>query len=97
MGASLLIAYATRYGATGEVAEVIGARLAELGHSVDVREVAQVGSLDGYSAVVLGTPARGGTPVSGFTSCSACARARGGVRFGAGFKGGRFGAGARSA
>jgi len=45
MATRFSIAYATRYGSTGEVAEAIGARLADLGHGVDVRKATQVRSL----------------------------------------------------
>jgi len=56
MEAKLLVAYATRYGSTAEVAEAVGARLRECGSDVDVKPVAQAGSLEGYEAVVFGTP-----------------------------------------
>ncbi len=56
MAASILIAYATRYGSTREVAEAISARLRERGLSVDVRRAREVRSLDGFSAVILGAP-----------------------------------------
>ncbi len=56
MSDSILIAYATRYGSTHEVAEQIAATLRESGLSVDVHPAKQVQSLDGYRAVVLGAP-----------------------------------------
>jgi menaquinone-dependent protoporphyrinogen oxidase len=56
MTASVLIAYATRYGSTLEVAEAIGAQLRERGLSVDVRRAREVRSLEGFDAVVLGAP-----------------------------------------
>ena len=56
MGSKLLVAYATRYGSTAEVAEAVGARLREKEFEVDVKPVAQARSLDGYDAVVFGTP-----------------------------------------
>ncbi len=56
MAASILVTYATRYGSTKEVADAVGARLRELGLEVDVKPVRMVRSLDGYGAVVLGTP-----------------------------------------
>ena len=56
MAGSVLIAYATRYGSTQEVAEAVGARLRERGLRVQVRRAREVHSLDGFSAVVVGTP-----------------------------------------
>ncbi|RJQ51638.1 MAG: flavodoxin [Actinobacteria bacterium] len=56
MASSILVSYATRYGSTQEVADAIGARLRELGFQVDVRPVRDVAGLEGYDAVVLGTP-----------------------------------------
>jgi menaquinone-dependent protoporphyrinogen oxidase len=52
--ASVLVAYATKYGSTREVAETIGARLRERGVTIDVRAAGDVASLDGYDAVVFG-------------------------------------------
>lgn len=51
----ILVAYATVYGSTQEVAEAIGTTLREQGLEADVRPAAEVRSLDGYAAVVLGT------------------------------------------
>ena len=56
MSNSILVAYATRYGSTQEVAERIAATLRESGLMVDVQPVKQVRTLDGYRAVVLGAP-----------------------------------------
>lgn len=56
MNASILIAYATRYGATQEVAAVIAATLREHGLAVDVQPMHDVQTLDAYGAVVLGAP-----------------------------------------
>ena len=53
MAASILIAYATRYGATPKVAETVGATLRERGFAVEVRRAWAVRSLDGFDAVVL--------------------------------------------
>lgn len=50
----ILVAYATRYGSTEEVAERIAAILREGGHSVVLRPAPEVRSLEGYDAVVLG-------------------------------------------
>jgi menaquinone-dependent protoporphyrinogen oxidase len=56
MADSILVAYATRYGSTQEVAEAMGARLRERGLGVEVRRAREVRSLDGFNAVVLGAP-----------------------------------------
>jgi menaquinone-dependent protoporphyrinogen oxidase len=54
----VLIAYATRAGSTGEIAQRISEKLCAQGFSVDVRLVDAVNSLDGYDAVVLGSAIR---------------------------------------
>jgi menaquinone-dependent protoporphyrinogen oxidase len=56
MSDSILVAYATRYGSTQEVAEKIAATLREEGLTVDVQPVKQVRTLEGYRAVVVGAP-----------------------------------------
>jgi menaquinone-dependent protoporphyrinogen oxidase len=56
MSASVLIAYATRYGSTQEVAEAVAVTLREGGLEVDLQPMRKVRSLDGYRAVVLGAP-----------------------------------------
>jgi len=53
--ASVLVAFATRYGSTQEVAEAVAATLRERRLEVDLRPAREVRSLEGYSAVVLGT------------------------------------------
>jgi menaquinone-dependent protoporphyrinogen oxidase len=52
--ACVLVAYATKYGATREVADAVAAAFREHGVKADVRPARDVRSLDGYSAVVLG-------------------------------------------
>jgi len=51
---SILLAYATRYGSTQEVAESVGEVLRIAGFKVDVQPMQEVEGLDGYDAVVLG-------------------------------------------
>jgi menaquinone-dependent protoporphyrinogen oxidase len=55
MGNKILVAYATKYGATAEIAEKIGQVLRDAGLSVDVVIVHHVNDLDPYRAVVLGS------------------------------------------
>ena len=56
MADSVLVAYATRYGSTQQVAEAIAETLREQGLEVDTRSMRQVHKLAGYRAVVLGAP-----------------------------------------
>jgi menaquinone-dependent protoporphyrinogen oxidase len=56
MSASVLVAYATRYGSTQEVAEAVAATLRERGFEVDIQPMREVRTLEGYRAVVLGAP-----------------------------------------
>ena len=51
---SILLAYASRFGSTQEVAETIADTLREAGLEVDLQPMQVVKSLDHYSAVVLG-------------------------------------------
>jgi menaquinone-dependent protoporphyrinogen oxidase len=57
----LLIAYASRYGSTAEVAQAIARALRTQSWSVDVVPVAQVTAVDGYDAVIVGSAVRFGT------------------------------------
>jgi menaquinone-dependent protoporphyrinogen oxidase len=52
---TVLVAVASKYGATAEIAEAIGRALRENGVSADVRPVEQVDDLSGYTEVVLGS------------------------------------------
>lgn len=54
--ANVLVAYATRYGSTQEVAESVAAVLRENGLQASVMPAAKAGKLDGFGAVVLGAP-----------------------------------------
>ena len=56
MSASVLVAYATRYGSTQEVAEAVAATLRERGLEVDFQPMRDVRNLDQYRALVLGAP-----------------------------------------
>lgn len=52
----ILVAYASKYHSTAEIAEEIGRVLRHVpGFSVVVQEVSSVGDIDGYEAVVLGS------------------------------------------
>ena len=55
MSSKVLVAYATKLGATAGIAEAIGAELSAAVTPVDVRDVTEVGSIDEYDAVVLGS------------------------------------------
>lgn len=52
----VVVAYATRYGSTAEVAEAIGKRLGAAGVQADVRPVREIDSLADADAVVLAAP-----------------------------------------
>ena len=52
--ALVLVAYATKYGSTQQVAEAVARRLRENGVETDVHRAGDVKSLDGYDGVVLG-------------------------------------------
>ena len=56
MQTKILVVYASRYGSTKEVAEVIAATMLESGLMVDFKSVKEVKSLEEYAAVVLGAP-----------------------------------------
>lgn len=56
MTEKILVTYATKYGSTQGVAEAIAQELQTIGHVADLVPSRDVKSLDGYSAVVLGSP-----------------------------------------
>jgi menaquinone-dependent protoporphyrinogen oxidase len=63
MPAEMLIAYATRSGSTGEVAEAIGAKMREAGLQVEVARMRDLKAIGKQTAVVLGAPLyMGGLP-----------------------------------
>jgi len=53
---TVLVAFATRYGSTQEVAESIADRLRGRGFSVDTKRLTEAKSLEPYHAVVMGAP-----------------------------------------
>ena len=55
METRVLVAYATKYGATAGIAKKIGQVLQEAGLAVDVKRADQAGDPAGYQAVVLGS------------------------------------------
>ena len=56
----ILVAYATKCGSTGEIAQEIGKVLCEAGVSADVQPMKNVRDVSGYQAVVLGSAVRMG-------------------------------------
>ena len=56
MANNILVAYATEYGSTQEVAEAVVSTLRAEGIEVELHHVREVRSLEGYRAVVLGAP-----------------------------------------
>jgi len=55
MSRKVLVAYASKYGATAEIAEKIGQVLSQAGLAVDVLPANRVSDLTPYTAVVLGS------------------------------------------
>ncbi len=55
MSDKILVAYASKYGATAEIAEKIGATLKQAGLTIEVRLAEQVKDVTPYAAVVLGS------------------------------------------
>lgn len=60
MSKKVLVGYSTRTGSTVGVAEKIGLTLADRGFAVDVKQLGENPSVDGYDAVVLGSAVNGG-------------------------------------
>lgn len=55
MKTKVLVAHASKYGSTQEVADTVAATLRDQGFEVDLQPVGKVRRVDGYRAVVLGT------------------------------------------
>ncbi|MHB0857337.1 MAG: flavodoxin domain-containing protein [Anaerolineae bacterium] len=61
----ILVTYVSRYGTTGEVAEVIAEVLRAQGREVVLRPVADVSDVRPYRGVILGAPIYGGKLLEG--------------------------------
>ena len=57
---NVLVAHASKHGATKGIAERIAAQLRAEGHKAAARPVEAVGDLDGYDAFVIGSAVYGG-------------------------------------
>jgi menaquinone-dependent protoporphyrinogen oxidase len=55
MNTKVLVAYASKYGATEEIAERIALKLSQTGLTVDIRKADEVYNLQNYSAIILGS------------------------------------------
>lgn len=53
---NFLVTYATKYGSTTGVAEAIAKTLMENSHQVDLFPAREVKSVDGYDAIIVGSP-----------------------------------------
>ena len=51
----ILVAYASKHGATAEIAEAVAAELQQAGHEVECMSAEQVADLDVYDAAVIGS------------------------------------------
>ena len=56
MDNKILLAYASRYGSTEEVAQTIASTLRENGLALDVEPMQSVHNLEAYPAIILGAP-----------------------------------------
>ncbi len=54
----VLVAYASQYGSTSEVAAAVGEVFCEQGTAVDVKQLTNIHDLTPYQAVILGSPIR---------------------------------------
>jgi len=53
-GRKILVVYASQFGSTGEVAQVIGDVLISQGHNVVIKAISQVNDISSYEAVIIG-------------------------------------------
>jgi menaquinone-dependent protoporphyrinogen oxidase len=67
MPSRILVTYATKYGSTQGTAEIIAKTLTDQNFTVDVIPSRDVASLDGYQAIVIGTPLYAGSILSDTT------------------------------
>jgi menaquinone-dependent protoporphyrinogen oxidase len=51
----VLVAAASKHGATREIAELIGRAMSDAGLEADIQRVEDVASIDGYDAIILGS------------------------------------------
>lgn len=56
MREKILVAYATRFGATGEIAETIAATLRENGKDAEAKPIHDVYDITPYTTIILGSP-----------------------------------------
>ncbi len=56
MSSKVLVAFATNYGSTKEVAETVAATLRDKGSEVDIAPFRKIRVLTGYSAIIMGAP-----------------------------------------
>ena len=57
----VLVAYASKHGATAEIADAIAERLRAAGHDVEAHPAQDVTTVDGFDAVVLGSAVYAGS------------------------------------
>ncbi len=56
----VLIAYATRCGSTGEIAQVMAEEMTRQGNAVDVRLIKNIDTVNDYAAIIVGSAIRFG-------------------------------------
>jgi menaquinone-dependent protoporphyrinogen oxidase len=72
----VLVAYTTKTGTTRNYAEVLSSTLKDQGLEVDVKSLTEASNLDGYDAVLIGSPINGMQLVPDATSFLAANQAR---------------------